>query len=147
VASGEWRVASGEWRVASGEWRVKESLSVARHYQELIVWQKAMDLVEVVYQLTKQFPKEELYGLASQIRRAAVSIPSNIAEGQARKSTAEFRNFLSIAQGSRAELETQLLIAIRLEYLVPEQTALCMALLAEISRMLNALHVKLATRH
>jgi len=77
-----------------------------QNYRELIVWQKSMDLVELVYQATKAFPKEELYGLTNQVRRAAVSIPSNIAEGQARQSTAEFKNFLSIAQGSRAETET-----------------------------------------
>jgi four helix bundle protein len=125
----------------------EKSVNAALHYRELIVWQKAMDLVELIYQLTKLFPREELYGLTSQIRRAAVSIPSNIAVGQARKSTAEFRNFLSIAQGSRAELETQMLIAIRLKFLAPEQAEPCMALLAEISRMLNALHSKLTTRH
>jgi four helix bundle protein len=125
----------------------EKSLSTPLHYRKLIVWQKAMDLVELIYQLTKHFPKEELYALASQIRRAAVSIPSNIAEGQARKSTAEFRNFLSIAQGSRAELETQILIAMRLKYLTPEQAEPGMALLDELSRMLNALHSKLTTRH
>jgi four helix bundle protein len=125
----------------------EKSLSTPLHYRKLIVWQKAMDLVELIYQLTKHFPKEELYALASQIRRAAVSIPSNIAEGQARKSTAEFRNFLSIAQGSRAELETQILIAMRLKYLTPKQAEPSMALLNELSRMLNALHSKLTTRH
>ena len=75
-------------------------------YHELIVWQKAMDLVMEIYRLTRAFPREELYGLTNQLRRAVVSIASNIAEGQARQSTAEFRNFLSIAQGSRAEVET-----------------------------------------
>jgi four helix bundle protein len=125
----------------------EKSLSTPLHYRELIVWQKAMDLVELIYQLTKHFPKEELYALTSQIHRAAVSIPSNIAEGQARKSTAEFRNFLSIAQGSRAELETQILIAMRLKYLTPKQAEPSMALLNELSRMLNALHSKLTTRH
>jgi len=69
-----------------------------KNYRELIVWQKSMDMVEMIYQVTRQFPKEELYGLTSQIRRAAVSVPSNIAEGQARRSTAEFKNFLSITQ-------------------------------------------------
>lgn len=137
-------MVSGEWQVASDE---QGSQGIVLHYQELIVWRRAMELVELVYQPTKQFPREELYGLTSQIRRAAVSIPSNIAEGQARKSTAEFRNFLSIAQGSRAELETQLLIAVRLKYLTQEQTEPCMAWLDEISRMLNALQAKLATRH
>jgi len=85
-----------------------------KSYKDLIVWQKAMDLVEMVYQVTRSFPKDELYGLTNQLRRAAVSVPSNIAEGQAHNSTAEFRNFLSIAHGSLAEVETQLLIAERL---------------------------------
>ena len=71
-----------------------------RNYQELIAWQKAMDLVVVAYEATKQFPREETYGLSSQLRRAAVSIPSNIAEGQGRRTTNEFLHFLSIAYGS-----------------------------------------------
>ncbi len=112
-------------------------------YQDLIVWQKAMELVERIYRMTRNFPKEELYGLTSQIRRASVSIPSNIAEGQARRSTAEFLNFLSIAQGSRAEVETQTLIALRLGYVTRNQIAEILALLDEISRMLNALKAKL----
>ncbi|TAN51589.1 MAG: four helix bundle protein [Methylococcaceae bacterium] len=120
---------------------------MVQHYRELIVWQKAMDLVELVYQITRQFPKEELYGLTSQLRRAAVSIPSNIAEGQARKSRAEFRNFLSIAQGSKAEAETQLLIAVRLHYISIEQAAPLLSLLEELSKMLAAIHTKLTTNH
>jgi four helix bundle protein len=120
----------------SDEGRVKS-------YQDLIVWQKSMELVERVYRMTKTFPKEELYGLSSQIRRAAVSIPSNIAEGQARKSTAEFLNFLSIAQGSRAEAETQTLIARRLGYVTQNQITEILSLLEEISRMLNTLKSKL----
>ena len=99
-----------------------------KHYRELIVWQKSMDLVTQVYRLTRLFPREELYGLTNQIRRAAVSIPSNIAEGQARQSTAEFRNFLSIAQGSLAELETQILIAVNLNYLELTQIDAVMSL-------------------
>ena len=75
-----------------------------KNYQDLIGWQKAMDLVEVVYHLTKRFPSEELYGLTSQVRRAAVSVPSNIAEGQGRNSTNEFARFLSIAHGSLREV-------------------------------------------
>ncbi|NMG56283.1 four helix bundle protein [Aromatoleum aromaticum] len=113
------------------------------HYRELIVWQKAMNLVEQVYQATKVFPRDEVYGLTSQVRRAAVSIPSNIAEGQARKSRAEFRNFLSIAQGSKAEVETQILIAVRLKYLTQEQAAPILSLLEEISKMLAALQARL----
>jgi len=117
------------------------------HYKELIVWQKAMDLVCLIYEVTKVFPKEELYGLTSQIRRAAVSVPSNIAEGQARKSTAEFRNFLSITRGSMAEVETQLMIATRLNYLQENQVQEIMAVHEEVNKMLSALITKLATRH
>ncbi len=105
-----------------------------QNYRELIVWQKAMDLVTEVYCLTRLFPREELYGLTNQIRRAVVSIPSNIAEGQARKSTAEFRNFLSIAQGSMAEVDTQILIAIRLQYLTETQAQTALALLMELKK-------------
>ena len=94
-----------------------------KNYKDLIVWQKAMDLAAEIHRLTRSFPREELYGLTSQIRRAAVSVPSNIAEGQARQSTAEFRNFLSISQGSLAEVETQLLLAQRFQYLQPQDAA------------------------
>ncbi|MCK9263310.1 MAG: four helix bundle protein [Deltaproteobacteria bacterium] len=114
-------------------------MTTVRNYRELIVWQKAMDLVELVYQATKQFPKEELYGLTSQIRRSAVSIPSNIAEGQARKSTAEFLNFLSIANGSRAEMETQILLAQRLNYAANDTAQKILALSEEVNRLLNGL--------
>ena len=88
-----------------------------RNYSELFAWQKAMDLVEATYEATTQFPKEETYGLKSQLRRASVSIPSNIAEGQGRSSTKEFLHHLSIAYGSLREIETQILIAGRLQYL------------------------------
>ena len=114
-----------------------------KSYRDLIVWQKAMDLVEQVYRVTRQFPREESYGLTSQIRRAAVSIPSNIAEGHARQSKAEYRNFLSIAQGSQAEVETQTLIAQRLGYLNRDAATEILALLDEISRMLSTLVTKL----
>ncbi|MBK1631987.1 four helix bundle protein [Thiohalocapsa halophila] len=108
-------------------------------YRELIVWQKAMDLVIEVYRLTRAFPRDELYGLTNQIRRAAVSIPSNIAEGQARQSKADFRNFLSIAKGSRAEVETQLTIAVRLQYATAVETKVAFSLLTEIQKMLAVL--------
>ena len=88
-----------------------------RNYRELIAWQKSMDLVERVYLATRSFPKEEVYGLCAQVRRAVVSIPSNIAEGQGRQTTREFVHFLSIAHGSLREVETQILIARRLNYL------------------------------
>ncbi|HBR94265.1 MAG TPA: four helix bundle protein [Opitutae bacterium] len=116
-------------------------------YKDLIVWQKAMLLVTEVYRVTKRIPKEELYGLTNQVRRAAVSIPSNIAEGQARKGTAEFKNFLSIARGSLAEVETQLLIARNLQYLSESELKPLLELHAEIGKMLNSLINKLATSH
>ena len=82
-----------------------------KNYQELIVWQKAMDLVEEVYIASKSFPRKEIYGLMSQVRRAAISIPSNIAEGQGRRTTPDFFRHLSIAYGSLREVETQIMIA------------------------------------
>jgi four helix bundle protein len=85
-------------------------------YKDLIVWQRAIDLVEKIYQITRRFPHEELYGLVSQLRRAAVSIASNIAEGQGRMSPGEFRQFVGHARGSALEVETQLIIAARLGF-------------------------------
>src|SRR5580700_8782409 len=91
-------------------------------YRDLIAWRKAMDLVTDIYRVTKEFPRDELYGLTNQLRRAAVSTPSNIAEGQARFSRKEFHHFLSQARGSLVEIETQLMIAENLGYLSPDQT-------------------------
>ncbi|MCL2119414.1 MAG: four helix bundle protein [Planctomycetaceae bacterium] len=110
-----------------------------KNYRELIVWQKSMELVELVYQATKQFPREELYGLTSQLRRSVVSIPSNIAEGQARKSTLEFLHFLSIARGSRAEMETQIILASRLKYIDDHLSEQILGRSEEISKLLNGL--------
>jgi len=118
-----------------------------KSYKDLIVWQKSMDLVQMVYQATKEFPREELYGLTNQLRRAVVSIPSNIAEGHARRSTAEFRNFLSIARGSLAEVDTQLIIAERLNYLEPAKLREIQAVQIEVNKMTNALMNKLTTIH
>jgi four helix bundle protein len=112
-------------------------------YKDLIVWQKALDLLEMIYQVSKAFPKEELYGLTNQLRRAAVSIPSNIAEGHARSSKQEFHRFLSIAKGSLAEVETQLLIAQRLAYLSNDQLAPILSQQTEINKMTNGLMAKL----
>ena len=97
----------------------KEKVS-ARDYRELIVWQEAIKIAKAVYQLTGKFPKQETYALADQIRRAAVSVPSNIAEGQARKSPGDFRRFLHIALGSLAEVDTQLVLAQEFGYLSKE---------------------------
>ena len=113
-------------------------------YRDLVVWQKSMAVVRSVYQLTKQFPKEELYGLTNQIRRSAVSIPSNIAEGKSRYGNKEFVRFLLIARGSSAELETQLLISQDLSYANAEQIEPLMNSLAEVGKMLSGLISKLS---
>ena len=108
-------------------------------YKDLLVWRKGIDLVKEIYQLTKPFPPEERFGLVSQMRRAAVSIPSNIAEGQARRTTGEFIQFVSQAEGSLAELDTQLVLAEELGYAEPTQVTSAADLVAELKRMLNAL--------
>ena len=116
----------------------------ARHYKELIIWQKGMDLAKAVYQLTASFPSEEKFGLASQMRRAAVSVPSNIAEGQARHGRREFLQFLSHASGSLAELETQLLLAENLGYHNHDRAAGIAKNIEELQRMLAAIRRKLS---
>ena len=109
------------------------------NYKELKVWQKAMDLTVEVYKLVKLLPKEETYALSDQMRRAVVSIPSNIAEGQGRNSDKEFIQFLSIARGSLWELETQIEICLRIGYIDQSLATNIYNLIAEISKMLNAL--------
>jgi len=116
-------------------------------YQDLEVWQKAMDLVVMSYQLTKQFPKSENFGLSSQLQRAAVSVPANIAEGRTRKHQKEFLQFLSIANGSLAELETHLQIAQRLNYIDDKQLMEVLERSSEVGRMLNGLRRSIKTRH
>ena len=111
----------------------------SRNYTDLTAWQKAMDLVEGVYQVTAGFPQDERYGLTAQVRRAAVSLPSNIAEGQGRGSSRDFSRFLWIAHGSLRELETQVEIAFRLHYLdVPAKSHL-LAAAGEVGRLINGL--------
>ena len=112
---------------------------MAQHFKDLIVWQKAMDLVTEVYRTTDSFPKREVYSLTDQIRRAAVSVPSNIAEGQAHFSKAEFSHFLRHSAGSLAELETQILIAERLEYTGRDQIQALLKLVIEVGKLLNGL--------
>ena len=114
-----------------------------RSYRELKVWQKGIELVKMVYRLTQSFPKSETYGLASQMQRAAVSIPSNIAEGQGRQHTGEFRQFLHIAIGSAAELDTQLVVALELGYVTAENAQPLFDLILEIRKMTYALINKL----
>jgi four helix bundle protein len=120
--------------------------SKVKSYRELVAWQKAMNLVESVYLSTRNWPREENYGLTSQIRRAAVSVPSNIAEGQGRFSTKEFLRHLSIAYGSLLEVETQVLIAQRLGYLNIDATESLLAASAEIGRTINGLVRLLETK-
>lgn len=108
-------------------------------YKELIVWQKSVDFCTAIYRVTDNFPKSEVYGLTSQIRRCAVSIPSNIAEGQRRGHRTEYIQFLRVAFGSGAELETQLLIALKIGYLMQKEFDALNILLEEIMKMLNKL--------
>lgn len=132
-------------RLAGGE--IRQEMTVGgKNYQDLIAWQKAMDLVQMIYDTTKSFPKEETYGLTSQIRRAAVSIPSNIAEGQGRASAAEFRHFLSIAHGSVREVETQIMISQRLAYLSADATQRILEQAGEVGRLINGLSSSLSAR-
>lgn len=112
-------------------------------YKDLILWQKSMELALMVYRTTQDFPKDEQYGLTVQLRKASVSIPSNIAEGHARYSTAEFRKHLSIARGSLAELETQLIISRELGYVKPDRFYEIMNIHGEIGKMIPALIGKL----
>jgi four helix bundle protein len=112
---------------------------MAQHFKDLIVWQKAMDLVTDVYRVTENFPKREVYSLTDQIQRAAVSVPSNIAEGQAHFSKAEFLHFLRHVSGSLAELETQVLLAERLEYTEHDQAQTLLKQVVEVGKLLNGL--------
>ena len=114
-----------------------------RSYRELKVWQKGIELVKMVYRLTQSFPRSETFGLASQMQRAAISIPSNIAEGQGRQHTGEFRQFLHIAIGSAAELDTQLVVALELGYVTAENAQPFFDLILEIRKMTYALINKL----
>jgi len=143
--------------VASGEWLAVERDTVlngrekAKHYKELVVWQKGMSLAKGAYGLTAKFPADERYGLVSQMRRAAISVPSNIAEGQARHGTREFLQFLSHASGSLAELETQLLLSVDMKYCSENDVEIVAGLISELQKMIAALRRtldnSLATSH
>ncbi|MDP1562325.1 MAG: four helix bundle protein [Pirellulaceae bacterium] len=112
-------------------------------YRQLEVWQLGLELAENCYRATKDFPKEELFGLTSQIRRAAASVPANIAEGQGREHTKEFLRHLSIARGSLMELETHLLLCQRVDLMQPSQVEPLLAQTDRISRMLSGLRKSL----
>ena len=109
------------------------------HYRDLVAWQRGMDFVEAIYRLTQKFPREELYGLTNQLRRAAVSVPCNIAEGQGRGVGREFAHHLRIANGSRQEAETQLLLAVRLGYVTEAEAAPALGLADECGRLISGL--------
>ncbi|HZR19260.1 MAG TPA: four helix bundle protein [Verrucomicrobiae bacterium] len=124
-----------------------ESTIKIKSYKDLLVWQKGINLVRLTYEMTKEFPADERFGLVSQLRRAAVSVPSNIAEGQSRHTTGEFIQFISHAEGSLAELETQIIISVDLSLTSSAKAEPILALIEELQRMLNSLRQKLATRH
>ncbi|ADE12746.1 four helix bundle protein [Sideroxydans lithotrophicus] len=115
-------------------------------YSDLVVWQKAMDLVTSIYKITAVFPNDERFGLTSQIRRAAVSVPSNIAEGHGRKATGAYLNHISIALGSVMELETQLQIALRLNFVDSDTCIVLLSQTDEIGRMLGGLKKSIANQ-
>ena len=118
-----------------------------KSYKDMIVWQKSMELAIEIYRLVKLLPKEETYALSDQMRRAVISIPSNIAEGQSRGGTKEFVQFINIAKGSNAELFTQLLICENVGYLTLNQTSSAKNISSEISKMLSSLINKLSAEH
>lgn len=116
-----------------------------RHYRDLMVWQKAMDFVVDVYSLAREIPSTERFGLMQQLQRAAVSIPSNIAEGHQRRSRKEYLRFLSIARGSLAEAETQIMLLARLDYTSPNRARNALFRADEIGRMLRSLEKRLVS--
>jgi four helix bundle protein len=118
-----------------------------RSFRDLLVWRKGIELTKDIYALTQRFPTGEKFGLVSQLRRAAVSVPSNIAEGQARRSSAEFSQFLSVSLGSLAELETQLIIVKELQLAAEPRVDPLIAQIHELQKMLHSLRAKLTTRH
>jgi four helix bundle protein len=148
VDSEQWTVNSAQLTV-SGEQLGREQLTgkngqqgsgaKVQSFRDLLVWQRSMQLTVAIYRMTQGFPREEVYGLTSQIRRSVVSIPSNIAEGQGRLNTGEFRQFLGIARGSNCELQTQLEIARALEYCDANQINEAEGLSHEVGKMLFVL--------
>ena len=121
-------------------------MTTINSFKDLIVWQEAMNLVEMIYLTSQSFPKEEIYGLTSQMRRAAVSIPANIAEGYGRKTRKEYLQFLSISNGSLTELETHLLIAHRIKYLEYQTLVKIQNQIQSVGRLMTALRKALTPR-
>jgi four helix bundle protein len=118
---------------------MEDKIIKSRSYKDLDVWKLSIELVKEIYRITEKFPPSEIYGLTNQIRRAAVSIPSNIAEGQERNSAKEFRQFLAIALGSVAEIETQLIIAKEINYLTEAEVEPFMASIDRLRKMTRGL--------
>src|SRR2546423_8251260 len=116
---------------------------MSEKYKDLVVWQRAMDLVKSIYRVTKGFPREEIYGLTGQMRRSAISIPSNIAEGKGRYSSADVNHFLVQARGALYELETQILIAADLRYCADNDAKQLVAATDEVAKLLNGLTMSL----
>lgn len=121
-------------------------MSKIESHRDLIVWQKAMDLAVLAYELTRDFPRSEQYGITSQLTRAAASVPANVAEGRARSTARDYVHFLHIARGSLAEAETFIELAIRLGYASAEKASRLLALADEVGRMLLGLQRRLAPR-
>jgi four helix bundle protein len=119
---------------------------VVRSHRDLVVWQKSMDLVDTIYALARLLPSEENYGLRSQMTRASVSVPANIAEGSARTTSKDFANFLSIARSSAMELETLLTVALRQDFVPPAECEPAFALITEVSKMLSSLRSRVLER-
>ncbi|MCC6681188.1 MAG: four helix bundle protein [Phycisphaeraceae bacterium] len=115
-----------------------------RSYRDLVVWQKAMDLVDAVYELSSRFSAEEKYALTSQLRRAVVSVPSNIAEGYGRQNLCDYMHHLAIANGSLKEVETQIIVAGRQNYITREDSRVAWGLCQEVGKLLNALRKSLS---
>lgn len=127
--------------------KTEGTYKMLKNFKDLKVWQKSYQLCLEIYKVTKRFPKEEIYGLTSQIRRSAVSIPSNIAEGYGRKTTPEYTRSLYIAYGSNCELETQILLSGDLDYLERKETSKVLGSIGEVERMLKALIKSLENKH
>lgn len=117
-----------------------------QNFKDLLVWQRGMELGKRIYEVTRKFPSDERFGLVAQMRRCAVSIPSNLAEGQARHTTGEFIQFISHSEGSRAELETQLRLSVEIGYSSPVEADGTLAFMEELRKMLNSLRRRLSDR-
>jgi four helix bundle protein len=131
-----------------GRWIFLERrIQMLKSYRDLLVWQRAMELVILVYRVSSEFPRQETYGLTSQIRRASISVPSNIAEGYGRATRKEYLQFLSIAQGSLKELETQAILAERLNYATTAQVEKLLAEAERVGKMLGSLIRSLKTEN